>query len=260
MAETLRRMQYVQRGGHGGNNDNGGKNISATTDVATTEANGDSNDEALATAQTLLDALNVTCPGGRVASGRGHDRIHGGIYDERGALYEVPAWLVRDPDDLRPDEDDSHDEKGMLAGIADQNTTSPNADESGEAEKSPAASRRRSDFKGKGRAEDFGEQIAVRARLSDRARDVIVHIGERQPASAVLNAVRAKIGLDPEPESTGSVYTTTTSAKKKEFPRVRLVYLGKALDLRRSLAENGWSSSHVVNAFVYLPDDAQAPK
>ncbi|KAK3704280.1 hypothetical protein LTR37_013954 [Vermiconidia calcicola] len=172
----------------------------------------------LAEAQGILDALNITCPNGRIARGRGRNRIKGGLYDERGELYDIPSWVLTDPQDII-----ENDEKDVEAGAAEDGEN--NVDETGEA-------RPRSE-KGKGRAEDIGEVIKLRARLSDRGTDIIVSTGTKQKVADIVRAVQAQIG-------------------KK---RLRLMYLGKALNERLTLEENGWQQGHVVNAMVFEGDE-----
>ena len=169
-------------------------------------------------AQGILDAMGMTCPNGRVARGRGRHREKGGLYDERGELYDLPAWVVTDPEDVVEEgekEGVDYEEDGDVVVVA-----------------------RRRDEKGKGRAEDPGELVQVRARLSDRGTDVVVSVGLKQKVAVVVRSVQEQIGSK----------------------RVRLMYLGKTLDERSTLEESGWRQGHVVNAMVFEGEEAMLSK
>lgn len=171
----------------------------------------------IAEAQGILDAMNVTCPSGRVASGRGRNREKGGLYDERGELYNIPVWILTDPQDLVADEKDRTD------GAADDDDD----------EESAEAAEARREEKGKGRAEDPGEMVRLRARLSDRGTDVFVSVGTREKISVVIRAIQEQAGRK----------------------RIRLMYLGKTLGERSTLEQSGWQQGHVINALVYEGDE-----
>lgn len=184
----------------------------------------------LGEAQAILDALNITCPTGRIAGGRsaarnaGGRRARGGLYDERGEMYDIPAWVVRDPGDVVEDEKSGEGDegKGVIGGAS-----------------TPEHEReQRREEKGKGRAEDPGEIVQLRLRLSDRGTDVVVSIGVKQKIADAIKEVRERIG----------------------DKRVRLMYLGKALDERGSLEESGWVQGHVINAMVFEGEESMLAK
>lgn len=171
-----------------------------------------------------MDALNVTCPSGRVASGRGQDRVKGALYDERGERYDIPAWVLTDPADVVEDAVEKDVEAGASI-ISDDD----------EEQEDPDARQRRRDEKGKGRQQDLGEIIKVRCRLSDRGSDVVVSgIGTKQRVSVIIRRIQEQIGTK----------------------RVRLVYLGKPLDENKTLHEQGWSLGNVLNAYVFEGDES----
>ncbi|QIX02074.1 hypothetical protein AMS68_007591 [Peltaster fructicola] len=126
-------------------------------------------------AQGIMDALDVTCPQGRVAAGRGRDRAKGGVYDQFGELYELPAWVVTDPRDI-VDEEKSFDE------------TEPSAEDRLETESNR-------EEKGKGRAADLGEVVQLRARMSDRGTDVVITIGKKEKVAAAVRKIQEQIGM-----------------------------------------------------------------
>ena len=176
----------------------------------------------VAEAQGILDAVNVTCPHGRIASGRGRSREKGGVYDERGELYDIPAWVLTDPEDIIEDE-----EKDATNGAADE-------DDDAEA----VAAARRRDEKGKGRAEDPGEMLQLRTRLSDRGTDIIVSVGMKQKIATIIQSIQERTGNK----------------------RVRLMYLGKTLDERQTLEQSGFKQGNVVNAMVFEGDESMLAK
>jgi hypothetical protein len=191
-------------------------------------------------AQAILDALGATCPTGKIARGSrkngggGRSGSKGGLYDERGEMYDIPPWVVVDPEDVVEDEDD--EEKDVEAG-APVEPDDNGEDEDGEDTDDPAAVARRRDEKGKGRAEDPGEIVQLRARLSDRGTDITISIGMKQKISDIVRSIRQRIG----------------------DKRVRLMYLGKALDERTTLEDTGWTRGHVLNAMVFEGDETVLP-
>lgn len=107
---------------------------------------------ALATAQSILDAADITLPTGD---------LYNGAYDALGNYYQLPHHIVSDPTNLvwSPDED--------LDDV--KNDFNPDEDtELGDDE----AERRREE-KGKAVAE-IRDPITIRARLSDGSHDVTV--------------------------------------------------------------------------------------
>lgn len=130
-------------------------------------------DEALATAQSILSAAEISLPTGNLVNG---------VYDSLGNYYQLPEWVVSDPDDvLADDTDGARDAKGELAGIEDD----VGAEE--EEEDDPEAEQRRAE---KGKAVvDVREQITVRARLSETGRDFQVTVGKSDSVRTVAKKV-----------------------------------------------------------------------
>ncbi|KAK5171564.1 hypothetical protein LTR04_001587 [Oleoguttula sp. CCFEE 6159] len=165
----------------------------------------------LSSAQGVLDAAGCTCPSGT---------LRRGVYDERGVLYEVPAWVVADPDDLVTSDD--------VKEAADDDAASE--DLGMKAEDDAAAVRRRRDEKGKGRAADLGVPLKVRARLSDRGTDLLVHMRSEQSVGVLVRRVQEMSGLS---------------------KTVKIGFLGRILDEGQSLGAQGWREGMVVNALVF---------
>ncbi|KAL1646862.1 hypothetical protein SLS58_002997 [Diplodia intermedia] len=103
------------------------------------------------------------------------------------------------------------------------------ADEGEEDEGDGAEEQSLAEEKGKGK---MGEVVNVRARLSDRGTDVVVQVGMEERVSAGIARI-------------------VEAAKLPATTRVRIAYLGKILREHDSLAAQGYSEGHVVNALVF---------
>ena len=117
---------------------------------------------ALATAQSILTAADVTLPTGDLAQG---------AYDALGNYYSLPEHIVSDPLNVRPssgDDDIMEDTKADLT--AGEETTEEREDVDDEVD-------RRREEKGKA-VVDVRDLIAVRARLSDGSKDVNVSVSK----------------------------------------------------------------------------------
>ncbi|KAI7372013.1 hypothetical protein BTJ68_10808 [Hortaea werneckii EXF-2000] len=181
----------------------------------------------VADAQGVLDAANLSVPQGRVAIDKGRHRHRGGVYDERGELYDVPLWVVADPQDVVEDEETAEAEKDF------DGTASDSDNAAGEEEDDATAGQQRREEKGKGRAEDIGELLSVRCRLSNLGSDVVVEVGSKQKVTVLVRNIQQQIGPK----------------------RLRLVYLGRTLMEGKSLEELGWQQGHVINAMVFEGDE-----
>jgi hypothetical protein len=131
----------------------------------------------IAEAQGVLDAAGCTCPTGEVWRG---------IFDERGAFYQVPEWVVVDPANLL-DED--------AVGREDNNSEKDeDVDEDEYEELDDEGKLKKRDEKGKGKAVEIvpGEILKIKCRLSDRGTDVIVKVGKNAKVSALVKKVKEK--------------------------------------------------------------------
>jgi hypothetical protein len=173
----------------------------------------------VADAQAVMDAAHITCPNGVVTKHRGKDKSRSGVFDDRGKLYELPAWVVTDPQDLIDDAEEK-DIDDMDGGMSD------GADSCSEQHHSAAHAR---EEKGKGRAEDPGEHVRVTARLSNGAQDITLTTGSKQSVAALKEKI--------EQQHAG-------------IRVVRLLCLGKQLDMHKSLEEQNWKPGRMLNAFV----------
>ena len=123
----------------------------------------------IATAQGILDASAITLPTGDLANG---------AYDEAGNFYQMPEYIVGDPNNVIPA---SRDEIVKAQDIQDA------ADEE-ELE-------RRREEKGKGVVKS-GELIMVKARLSDRGGpDLVISIGKEQTVRILIRKIQEEANV-----------------------------------------------------------------
>ncbi|KAK0715902.1 hypothetical protein B0H67DRAFT_601340 [Lasiosphaeris hirsuta] len=169
---------------------------------------------ALATAQSILTAADITLPTGDLAQG---------AYDSLGNYYSLPEHIVSDPLNLAPHSDDGlvDTKAGLTAG---EETAEERDDDLDEAE-------RRREEKGKA-VVDIRDQISIRARLSDGSKDVDVSVGKGDSVRSLARHIAEEAQLP--------------SSK-----RIRIAYMGKILKENLPLLEQGWKQGHVVNALVF---------
>lgn len=223
-------------------------------------------------ARGLLDAAGCLCPTGR---------LEDGVWDERGGLYALPRWVVAEPVGLREDSeeggegDDETGEKmragvgvgvGAAGGPAEHLGTGAEADLGGEGDGMEGT--------------DPVTQLRVRARLSDRATDVVVCLSPAAPVRALVRAVQAEAGVSvfvvplfypPCPLSSALpfvppsipslLFSTSDDTPKIQSltqyhsqlaptSRIRLAYMGRVLRDAEPLPAQGWREGHVVSALV----------
>ncbi|KAK0743424.1 hypothetical protein B0T18DRAFT_392208 [Schizothecium vesticola] len=201
---ALEVMWAVERGGEEGRRSNGVGGPSEQDPAV-----------ALATAQSILTAADVTLPTGDLAQG---------VYDALGNYYSLPEYVVCDPQNIaqpRGLDDGLGDTKVDLA--ADLEGADDGIDDVDEVE-------RRREEKGKA-VVDVRDLITVRARLSDGSKDVNVSIGKD--------------------ETVRSLATRVAEAAKFSGKSIRIAYMGKILREGSSLTDQGWKQGHVVNALVF---------
>ncbi|CAI7634503.1 unnamed protein product [Penicillium pancosmium] len=178
----------------------------------------------LSTAQSIVDAAGVTVPTGDFCEG---------CYDEQGALYRLPQCIVSDPENMVQDAsstgDQSRDDIGQdddTEALSDGKLATDDA--SGDELISEDLERRR-DEKGKTSERDL---ISVQVRLSDRGGpDLVLLIGKSQSVGFLARKIHQEGELS-------------------NLQRVRIAYLGHMLKEHQSLPDQGWQSSHLINAFV----------
>ena len=136
-------------------------------------AGGDATDSdgGWATAQAILGAASITVPDGK---------IHRGLFDQQGAKYDVPKFVVCDPTNLvfqdpLVEDDGSKNERGGKSeeGVSDD-------------EDEDAVLQRREE---KGKAPEV-EQIQLRARRSDGgSRDLVISAGRQDTVKQVSRSL-----------------------------------------------------------------------
>lgn len=138
---------------------------------------------ALATAQSIITAADITLPTGDLAQG---------AYDALGNYYSLPEHVVSDPINIvvrRPGQSNAEDDMDDMK--ADLTAGEETAEDEGEGDVDlldPAEAERRREEKGKAVA-DLREQITIRARLSDGSRDVTVSVGEAETVRSIARHI-----------------------------------------------------------------------
>ncbi|KAK8068785.1 hypothetical protein PG994_005401 [Apiospora phragmitis] len=176
---------------------------------------GNADDTALATAQSILKAAEITLPTGNLANG---------VYDALGTYYAVPEWIVCDPVNVAASDDPKKVEQ-------DDNDDLTGGEETAEDNDEEEAALRRREEKGKAVA-DVRDLTKIRARLSENSRDIILTIGTNESVRSVIRKIKEEANL---PRNKG----------------VRLSYMGRILKENTSLLDQGFQKGHVVNAFVF---------
>ncbi|KAK4159225.1 hypothetical protein QBC43DRAFT_132263 [Cladorrhinum sp. PSN259] len=172
---------------------------------------------ALATAQSILAAAEITLPTGDLSNG---------VYDSMGNYYQIPPPIVSDPTNLSwhpgNDEDDLDDTKAALTGGEETAEEIDDGDDDAE---------RRREEKGKGVVK-VRDLITIRARLSDGSKDVNVSVGKTDSVRSIARQIAEEAQLG--------------SGK-----RIKIAYMGKILKDGSSLEAQGYKQGHVVNALVF---------
>lgn len=133
---------------------------------------------ALATAQSIIDAADITLPTGD---------LYNGAYDAFGNYYQLSHQVVADPSNLLRNPSSTEglgDAKTDLAAGEETEREYGDDDDDDEIE-------RRREEKGKA-VVDIRDQITIRARLSDGSRDVSVVVSEGDSARRVARAIAEK--------------------------------------------------------------------
>ncbi|KAI0018501.1 ubiquitin domain-containing protein [Xylariomycetidae sp. FL0641] len=191
--------------------------------AAGSHTGGNHDADALATAQTILKAAEITLPTGDPSDG---------AYDAQGNYYALPDWVVNDPANVAEDSrahtsnsDTHHDRKG-------DDDLAIEEDSAGELDEDEALRRR--EEKGKA-VVDVKNLIKVRARLSENHPDVTVSVDADESVRSMAAKIAEESGLP--------------STK-----RIRVAYMGKILKESSSLQSQGWKKGHIVNALVFEKD------
>ena len=124
----------------------------------------------ITTAQSILDAAAITVPTGDLKNG---------AYDEAGNLYQMPEYVISDPQNL----------------VSNQQGEIQKGEVSNDATDDDEAIERKREEKGKSVLKT-GDMIKVRARLSDRGGpDVIISLGKDQAVRTLVRRVQEEINV-----------------------------------------------------------------
>ncbi|KAJ3495785.1 hypothetical protein NLG97_g3145 [Lecanicillium saksenae] len=169
-----------------------------------TQETNDSGQTALQTAQSMLNAAEISLPTGNMMNG---------AYDSLGNYYALPEWVISDPQNMV---EYDHDKDGLSG---DDETQGDGED--GELSREE-----------KGKDVDEGEQIQIRARLSESGSDIAVSVYKTDLVRTVIRKM-------------------ATEAKLSTSKKIRLAYMGKMLKENATLESQGWQEGHIVNALVF---------
>lgn len=141
---------------------------------------------ALATAQSILDAGDITLPTGNLADG---------AYDALGNYYQLPAHIVSDPVNIVPDDDAAGG--GAIVGetkdgLREAEDTAEDADFDDDDDDDDAERRR--EEKGKGVA-DVRSQVVAVIRMSDTGRDMKLHVGKEESVRSIIRRINEETGV-----------------------------------------------------------------
>lgn len=152
-----------------------------TADIAACDDPNDSSDDhsaplALATAQSILDAADITLPTGNLADG---------AYDLLGNYYQLPAHIVSDPRNIVSGDDDNDDDRFGEAKTAEDPTAGADDDDDDDGE--DEAERRRV-HKGKA-VVNVSDQVLAVVRLSNTARDLKLDVGKDESVRSIIHRI-----------------------------------------------------------------------
>ena len=124
----------------------------------------------ITTAQSILDAAAITVPTGDLKNG---------AYDEAGNLYQMPEYVISDPQNL----------------VLNQQGDIQKGEVSNEATDDDEVIERKREEKGKSVLKT-GDMIKVRARLSDRGGpDVVISLGKDQAVRTLVRRVQEEVNV-----------------------------------------------------------------
>ncbi|KAJ9143004.1 Ubiquitin domain-containing protein 2 [Pleurostoma richardsiae] len=170
---------------------------------------------ALATAQTILAAADITLPTGDLANG---------VYDAFGNYYSLPEQIVSDPVNMTSDPQVAVEANSTLTDAEDTaEEEDVDVDEDDQVE-------RRREEKGKA-VVDVNGQLLLVVRLSETAQDLRLYVGKEETVRSIVRKIRAE-------------------ADHRCSRRIRIAYLGRILKENTSLEAQGWKQGQVVNAFM----------
>lgn len=138
---------------------------------------------ALATAQSILDAADITLPTGNPADG---------VYDSLGNYYQLPTHVVSDPINIVSDEQADAMLGEAKDDLRDAEDTAEDADLDDEGVE------RRREEKGKS-VVDIRSQLVAVIRLSDTSRDLKLRVGKEETIRSIIRRIAEETGVSPSP-------------------------------------------------------------
>lgn len=137
--------------------------------------------EAIATAQGILRAAEVTLPTGDLVNG---------VYDSLGNYYPLPEHIVCDPNNMAED-------SGSVNAAVKADKEGDHGEEHGDSDVDNEEAERRREEKGKGVAV-VKDLVPVRARLSEAGRDLIVRIGLTESVRSLARKITEASNVSPK--------------------------------------------------------------
>ena len=131
----------------------------------------------LRTAQSILDAAEISIPTGSLVDG---------VYDSWGNHYQLPEWVVCDPENISTDVVANKDEE------AGEEDTMNGGEDGDEGEDNDEMDRRKE--KGKD-VVDVKERVNLRARLSENGKDVRISVGKDETVKNVARRLLEVSGV-----------------------------------------------------------------
>lgn len=139
-------------------------------------------DAGLATAQSIIDAAEISVPTGRLADG---------AYDSLGGYYQLPQWVVTDPQNIHSSEKGSGVQVKTESGTA-HSDAEDSLDEDARLGKHPLEENQALEG---GAGKDIvtvTEHIVIRARLSENGKDVQISIEKRENVKIIAQRILDK--------------------------------------------------------------------
>lgn len=198
---------------------------------------------ALATAQSILDAADITLPTGNLADG---------AYDSLGNYYQLPSHVVSDPVNIVSD----HHADGLLGEATDDLKGAEDTPEDADLD-DEGVERRRED-KGKSVVDARSQVVAV-IRLSDTSRDLKLCVSKEETVRSIIRRIVEETGVSlsqhqhclsqiPGPDTQFAPFQRRPNCRTH---RIRIAHLGKILQDSAPPMAQGWHPGQVLNAFIY---------
>lgn len=119
----------------------------------------------------ILSAAEISLPTGNL--------VHG-VYDSLGNYYQLPEWIVCDPQNVTVDNDPETTAKGLA-----NEDTMVDADDLTDDEEELMGNKTE---KGK-EVVDVKEQVVLRARLSENGQDIELSVGKTETVKSVIRKI-----------------------------------------------------------------------